>query len=244
MAGSSGPEPRSLRDMAHLPTAVIEVESLSLARGGRPVLRGVDARFGRGRISAVVGPSGAGKTSLLRCLNRLEEPEAGSVLLDGADVRSIEPTLLRRRVGMIFQVPVLFPGGLRSNLAYGLNGVTTEKMNASLEAAGLSASFLERDSTTLSVGQAQRACIARALMRDPEVLLMDEPTSSLDRDAAARIEALIGSLAGNGLTIVVVTHNLEQAQRVASDALLLVDGRVTASGTPSEVERSWPEGAR
>lgn len=215
---------------------------MTLARGGRTVLRGVDARFERGRVSAVVGPSGAGKTSLLRCLNRLEEAEEGSVLLDGADVRSLEPTALRRRVGMIFQVPVLFPGGLRSNLTYGLNGVGTDKMTACLEAAGLSASFLERDSTALSVGQAQRACIARALVRDPEVLLMDEPTSSLDRDAAARIESLVGSLAQNGLTIVVVTHNLEQAQRVASDALLLVDGRVVATGTPSEVEKMWPEG--
>jgi putative ABC transport system ATP-binding protein len=230
--------------MPDLPADVLVLDDLSLTRGGNVVLHDVSAAFERTEVSTVVGPSGSGKTSLLRCLNRLEEPEEGRVLLDGEDVRAIRPTALRRRVGMIFQVPVLFPGSVRANLEYGLDGVGDTKMVASLEASGLDGSFLDRDAQALSVGQGQRACIARALVRDPEVLLMDEPTSSLDKDASARIESLIGSLVGDGLTIVLVTHDLEQAKRVGSHAVLLVDGRVAASGSPADVEARWPEEVR
>jgi ABC-type phosphate transport system ATPase subunit len=162
------------------------------------------------------------------------------VLLDGIDVRSIAPTDLRRRVGMIFQTPVVFEGGVWANLRYGLTHVSDEGLVAGLEAAGLSASFLNRESSALSVGQAQRVCIARALVRDPEVLLMDEPTSALDKDAGARIESLICELADRDLTIVLVTHNLEQAGRLASQGYLLVDGHITASGPIEELEASWP----
>lgn len=218
----------------------IEIEAVSLDRGGRRVLEGVSARFVRGRVTAIVGPSGAGKSSLLRCLNRLEEADGGRVLLDGTDVRGIDPILLRRRVGMIFQTPVLFEGGVAANLSYGLDPVDRDGAAAALEAAGLPAAFLERGSQALSVGQAQRVCIARALVRNPEVLLMDEPTSALDKDAAARVESLIGDLADRGLTIVLVTHNLAQAHRVADDAYLLVDGVITSSGTMAEIEAAWP----
>jgi ABC-type phosphate transport system ATPase subunit len=110
---------------------------------------------------------------------------------------------------------------------------------AGLEAAGLPPSFLGRESSALSVGQAQRVCIARALVREPDVLLMDEPTSALDKDAAARIEALITELAERDLTIVLVTHNLLQA-RLASRGFLLVDGRITAAGTIDQLEDAWP----
>jgi putative ABC transport system ATP-binding protein len=230
--------------VTNLPPDVLVVQRVSLSRGGTRVLHGIDAVFERNVVSTVVGPSGSGKTSLLRCLNRLEEPEEGSVLLDADDIRTVEPTTLRRRVGMIFQVPLLFTGDVRSNLRYGADGLSEKKMVEGLEVSGLPASFLDRDARSLSVGQAQRACIARALVRDPEVLLMDEPTSSLDKDASARIESLIGSLVADGLTIVLVTHDLEQAKRVGSRALLLVEGRVVASGTPADAEARWPEGAR
>ena len=193
-------------------------------------------------MTAIVGPSGAGKTSLLRCLNRLEEPQSGEVLLDGANIRTLDPTTLRKRVGMIFQTPILFQGSIRSNLTYGLDGVDDRALLETLDAVGLSRSFLERDSTALSVGQGQRVCIARALVRGPEVLLMDEPTSALDKDATARIEALIRDLAEGGLAIVLVTNDLAQASRVADRALLLVEGRVQAQGSMDEVESAWPKG--
>lgn len=204
------------------------------------MLEDVDARFERGVVTAIAGPSGAGKTSLLRCLNRLEEPGEGDVFLDGMDIRSIDPTELRKRVGMIFQTPVLFAGDVRSNLEYGLEDLDEGWLGDAIESAGLDPAFLDREYTALSLGQAQRVCIARALVRDPEVLLMDEPTSALDKDAAARIESLVHDLTGRGLAIVFVTHNLAQAARVADRAYLLVEGRVTAEGSVRDVEAAWP----
>lgn len=144
---------------------------------------------------------------------------------------------------MIFQTPVLFEGGVRANLSYGLNEVDESDLARALEAAGLQRSFLDRESPALSVGQAQRVCIARALVRRPEALILDEPTSALDVKATKRIEELLVSLAGSGLTIVVVTHDLEQARRIATHALLLDEGRVVAIGSPDEVAAEWPGGA-
>jgi putative ABC transport system ATP-binding protein len=204
------------------------------------VLRDASASFHRHAVTGIVGPSGAGKTSLLRCLNRLEEPDRGSITFDGVDVASLDPIELRRRVGMIFQTPALFEGGVRANLAYGLDAATEDELATALEAAGLDRAFLDRDSSALSVGQAQRVCIARALVRDPEVLLMDEPTSALDRDASARIEGLVRSLNQRGLTVVLVTHDLDQTRRVCDRAVLLVDGSITAKGSPEDVTGAWP----
>ena len=221
-------------------STAIELRGVSLQRGGRTVLSEISASFQRHAVSAIVGPSGAGKTSLLRCLNRLEEPSDGSVLLDSCDITTVDPIQLRRRVGMIFQTPALFEGGVRGNLAYGLADVSDGELLRSLALAGLDDDFLERDSGALSVGQAQRVCIARALVRRPEILLMDEPTSALDRDAAARIELLVTSLNQTGLTVVLVTHNLDQALRLAHHAILVVDGRVVAAGTPQDVTGAWP----
>jgi putative ABC transport system ATP-binding protein len=152
--------------------------------------------------------------------------------------------LLRRKVAMIFQTPILFPGGVEANIKYGLVGaVPASTVAEALTAAGLAESFLQRDATALSVGQAQRVAIARALVREPEVLLMDEPTSALDKDAAAKIENLIRTLADRDLTVVLVTHNFAQARRVADVALLMVEGRIVASGAPDAIEEAWPEHA-
>lgn len=222
------------------PDAHLALRAVAVERGGRRVLDGVTATFARGRITAVVGPSGAGKTTLLRTLNRLEEPTGGTVLLDGADIRGLDPRDLRRRVGMVFQTPVLFPGDVRANLAYGLDACSEERLVGALDAAGLDAAFLARDGGALSVGEAQRVTIARALMREPEVLLLDEPTSALDPDAAAGIERLVGRLAARrGLTVVLVTHDLDQAVRVADTSLLVAGGQVGATGDPGEIRRAW-----
>lgn len=223
--------------------AHLRAESLVLHRGGREVLREVSASFEKGRASAVVGPSGSGKSSLLRCLNRLEEPETGRVLLDGTDIRELPPTKLRCRVGMVGQTPIIFEGGIRANLAYGLEHPEEDKLAGCLEVVGLPVDFLDRESSALSVGQAQRVCIARALVRDPEVLLLDEPTSALDRDAVQTIEELLVSLGQRGLTLVLVTHDLAQARRVASSAKLMMDGRIRLEGSMDEVEQAWPEDA-
>jgi putative ABC transport system ATP-binding protein len=141
---------------------------------------------------------------------------------------------------MIFQTPVIFEGGVRANLLYGFPDRQESDLAEALEAAGLPSSFLDRESSALSVGQAQRVCIARALVREPEVILMDEPTSALDRDATARIESLLASLLQRSLTIVLVTHNLAQARRVATSGILMMDGAIVADGALDEIEAAWP----
>jgi putative ABC transport system permease protein len=185
----------------------ISLEEVFLRRGGRTVLKGVSAGFKRGTVTAIVGPSAAGKTSLLRCCNRLDEPSEGRVLFHSADVRSIDPRTLRKAVGMIFQNPVLFAGDVRSNLGYGLEDADEGLLADVLRRCGLPESLLERDARAISVGEARRVCIARALVRGPQVLLLDEPTSALDHKTTSRIESLVGSLKR------LRTHNRDRHRR-------------------------------
>ena len=211
-----------------------------MVRGGRRLLDGVDVGIPRGRTTALVGPSGAGKSTLLRCLNRLEEPAAGRVLFEGRDIRDLDPRQLRRRVGMVFQTPVLFAGDVRANLAYGLAAVDDATLATALERVQLAADHLHRDAATLSVGEAQRVTIARALVHEPDVLLLDEPTSALDPDAVEGIEGLLQALvAARRLSAVIVTHDLDQAARLADRAVLVRAGRVAAVGTVAEVRARW-----
>jgi ABC-type iron transport system FetAB ATPase subunit len=177
------------------------------------VLRGIDLRVHAGEVTAVVGPSGAGKSSLLRSIVRLDEPREGRVLVDGRDASELEPTELRRRVGLVMQAPVMLPGDVRANLAYGLERPVN--LEQALAATGLDASFMDREARELSGGEAARVAVARALTRDPAALLLDEPTAALHGQATAEMEALVRSLAGRGLAIVIVTHDEAQAARVA-----------------------------
>lgn len=222
---------------------ILELIDVGIERAGARVLSGIDLPIAVGTITALVGPSGVGKTSLLRCMNRLDRPVAGAIRLDGIDVMRIDPRELRRRIAMVFQVPVVFEGTVGDNLQYGLDKSDRTRAREALESVGLPADFIERPATALSVGQAQRVCLARALMRRPEVLLMDEPTSSLDRDAGARIEELIVRLRASGLTVVCVTHDLQQAQRIADSAALLGRGRLRYVGDPGSMDDLWEEHA-
>jgi ABC-type iron transport system FetAB ATPase subunit len=208
-------------DYAAVGVPRIETQDLAVARGGRVVARGIDLCVRAGEVTAVVGPSGAGKSSLLRALVRLDEPAAGRVLVDGRDAAELEPCALRRRVGLVAQAPVMLPGDVRANLAYGLEGPAD--LAGALAATGLDASFMDRDARQLSGGEAARVAVARALTRDPGALLLDEPTAALDREAAAPVEALVRDLAARGLGILIVTHDEAQAERVA-DARLEVGG--------------------
>ena len=205
----------------------IETQDLAVARGGRVVLEGVDLRVHAGEVTALVGPSGAGKSSLLRSLVRLDEPAGGRVLVDGRDAAELEPCELRRRVGLVTQAPVMLPGDVRANLAYGLDDPPVAGLAEALAATGLDASFMEREARALSGGESARVAVARALTRDPGVLLLDEPTAALDREAAAPVEALVRSLAERGLAILIVTHDEAQAERVA-DARIEVGRRAGA----------------
>jgi putative ABC transport system ATP-binding protein len=221
----------------------LELIDVTVERGGKRVLEDIDLSVATGKTTALVGPSGASKSSLLRCMNGLDRPVEGSIRVAGLDISDIDPRELRRRVGMIFQVPVVFPGTVGDNLAYGFDAFDRTAGEGALQTVGLDASFFDRSANALSVGQGQRVCIARALLREPDVLLMDEPTSSLDRDAAAVIERLVKQLKDSGLTVVFVTHDLEQARRVADSAALLVDGRLRYFGHPDSIHELWEEHA-
>jgi len=192
----------------------------------------------------IVGPSGSGKTTLLRCCNLLEAPEAGTVRFRGEDVRSFDPPRLRRRVAMVFQHPVLFRGTVAENLLVAEPGLGPTDQHELLERVGLDPGLLARDSTKLSGGEAQRACLARALATRPEVVLMDEPTASLDGAATARLERRAAELAAAGTPVVWVTHDLAQAGRLAAFLVVLLDGRVAAAGAPEEVLSSTQHAVR
>ena len=205
----------------------IEVRGLGYEVGGAKILKNVEIEMRDGGITAVVGPSGAGKTTLLRAINRLIEPTSGEVYLDGEPTSGLDPLELRRRVGMVFQVPALFGGSVDEAVLYGAR-LSNEDADPGrlLELVGLSASLAERDPQTLSVGQQQRVAIARVLALRPEALLLDEPTSALDEAARSRVEELVMDLNDRlGLTMVFVTHDLSQVERVADHVALLAGGR-------------------
>jgi len=186
-----------------------------------PIVEGFTAVISRVGLTAMVGSSGAGKTTLLRLLNRLDDPDAGQVLLDGKDVREYDVLQLRRRVQYVGQVPVTFPGTVAENLAM---AEPSADAVALLERVGLPTALVQRRADALSVGEAQRLSLARALACDPEALLLDEPTSALDTASKGGIERLIRALADGGLTVVLVTHDPSQAAELA-DAIIEVTAR-------------------
>lgn len=191
---------------------------------------------------AIVGPSGSGKTSLLRLLNRLDEPNNGTVYLDGSDYRQIAPRDLRRRVGMVMQRPYLFPGTVADNLRFGpkqrgevLSDARIEELLAAVGLAG----YASRDIANLSGGEGQRVSFARTLANSPEVLLLDEPTSALDEDSKGDVEKIILQIRQEqGIPCVLVTHDAAQAMRLAQRALVLEAGRIVRAGNIQEVLRA------
>jgi phosphate transport system ATP-binding protein len=227
-------------------TAKMVIESLTAYYGSHAVLRNVSLPVVERTVTAVIGPSGCGKSTMVRCLNRMHEiipgtSVSGRVLLDGLDVygRHLDPIELRRRVGMVFQKPNPFPTmSVRDNVLAGWSLTGTKPPNAddvvedALRRAALWDEVKDRlkaPGGSLSGGQAQRLCIARALAVQPDVLLMDEPCSALDPIATARIEELIHELAST-VTIVIVTHNMQQAARVSEFTAFLYMGDLVEFG--------------
>lgn len=193
-------------------------------------------------VTVVVGPSGSGKSSLLRLCNRLEAPDSGSVSFRGQDLDDLDPRALRRRVGMLFQQPVTFPGTGRDNLLEAAPAAHDDQLARWLRQADLDRSFLDRVADELSGGQAQRLCLARALATEPEVLLADEATSALDRSATDAIEMLVARLDGQGIPVVWVTHDLDQARRLADHVIVVRDGTVAYDGPADRFDDDVPEG--
>jgi putative ABC transport system ATP-binding protein len=209
-------------------------ESVTVAGSAGMRLREITLDIVNGGVTVLLGPSGAGKSTLLRLCNRLEVPSAGTVRFHGLDLAGLDPLDLRRRVGMVFQRPVLFAGTVRDNLAEADGGAADGRFEAALDRAALDGSFIDRPAAELSGGEAQRVCLARALVADPEAVLMDEPTSSLDGAAVARLERLGRELADAGTPVVWVTHDLAQMERIADRVAVLLDGALRFVGSPTE----------
>ncbi|MCD4684674.1 MAG: phosphate ABC transporter ATP-binding protein [Anaerolineae bacterium] len=215
---------------------LLDVRDLTLERSGQTVLREVSFSVLRGDILMLIGPSGGGKSSLLRCLNRLEEPAPGTIFLDGVDSTTLDVLALRRRVGMVFQQAAMFPGTVADNVRCGpaLAGetISDHRVRELLEMVTLDPALAAQPAQELSGGQAQRVALARALANKPDMLLLDEPTSALDPIATHKIEDTLCDLRARlGLTLIWVSHAVEQAQRVGDRALLLDTGRVVAVDT-------------
>jgi phosphate transport system ATP-binding protein len=233
------------------PANVMETSDLSLAFGPKTVLTSINMLFPRGTITALIGPTGSGKSTFLRSLNRMNDKvpgyrRTGEVTLEGKDIwgTSIDLLDLRRRVGMLFQRPNPFPMSVEDNVAAGVRAhriargkqlkVVAEQR---LREVGLWDAVKDRlgDSPfRLSGGQQQLLCLARALAVGPDVLLLDEPTSSLDPISTEYVEALFASLAP-ALTLIVVTHNLAQAKRVSERTMFFYDGHLVEHGTTSDI---------
>ncbi len=215
---------------------LFELRDVSLTRGERRVLDAVSAGVPAGS-AAIVGPSGSGKSTLLRLLNRLADPDTGTIAYRGRPLDSYDPLELRREVSLVPQLPSLLEGTVESNLAYAAE-LAGKQLDAErcLRLAGLGADFAARDVAKLSVGEQQRAMLARALAQQPGVLLLDEPTSALDRAARDAVEATLAELRRElDISFVLVSHDPEQARRLTGWALRLEEGRVTATGALEEV---------
>lgn len=230
----------------------LEVKKLNAWFGAHHALADVGLTVREREVAALIGPSGCGKSTFIRCLNRLHEevPGArvdGEVWLGGQNIyeKGVDPVLIRRRVGMVFQKPNPFPGmSIFDNVAVGLRlmgvgkrSVLSDLVEQSLRQAALwdeVKAKLKQPGTSLSGGQQQRLCIARALAVNPPVLLMDEPTSALDPISTAKIEELIRELKGE-VTIVIVTHNMQQASRISDKTAFFLLGQLVEYGQTSQM---------
>ncbi len=221
--------------------SLIELRGIYKSYGKAEILKDINLDIEEGTILALIGPTGSGKTTLLRLIDLLEEPTSGVIKFDGTEVTGIhenERLKLRRRMAMVFQKPVMFNASVQENVLYGLKvrgvGKDQKKVRDALKAVGLSG-YEHRDATTLSGGEMQRIALARAMIIEPEILLLDEPTANLDPRSASSIEELIADLAHRGATVIMATHNMHQCRRLADCVAVILEGRIAGTGRPEEV---------
>ena len=222
--------------------SMIEIKGLCKSFGDHEVLKGIDQNVEEGEVLCIVGPSGSGKSTMLRCINRLEEPTGGEIFIDGEAVTDKNVDAMRTKMGMVFQSFNLFPHkSVIENLTIGPINVkkadkkkSEEKGLALLERVGLAEKANEYP-RNLSGGQQQRVAIARALAMDPEVMLFDEPTSALDPEMVGEVLDVMKSLAKEGMTMIVVTHEMGFAKEVADKVIFMDGGYIVEQGTPDAV---------
>ena len=222
--------------------SMIEIKGLCKSFGDHEVLKGIDQNVEEGEVLCIVGPSGSGKSTMPRCINRLEEPTGGEIYIDGELVTEKNVDAMRTKMGMVFQSFNLFPHkSVLENLTIGPINVkkadkkkSEEKGLALLERVGLAEKANEYP-RNLSGGQQQRVAIARALAMDPEVMLFDEPTSALDPEMVGEVLDVMKSLAKEGMTMIVVTHEMGFAKEVADKVIFMDGGYIVEQGTPDAV---------
>ncbi|MCU0236790.1 MAG: ABC transporter ATP-binding protein [Acidobacteria bacterium] len=222
---------------------MMEIRAAGLGRraGGRAILAGVDLEFSPGVVNVILGPNGAGKSTLLRLLGLLDRPGSGDIVYDGrwlSAMNGAERVALRRRCGFVFQAPLLLAASVEANLRFGARlrslAVDDEALRRALAATGL-AGKKKQEARLLSGGEKQRLQLARVMLLDPDLYLLDEPTANLDPLSVKNIEAAIARLAREGKTVILATHNLMQARLLAGRIVFLQAGRLVQAGSPSEV---------
>ncbi len=223
---------------------IIQVRGLMKSFGSQLVLKSIDLDVYPGEVVCVIGSSGSGKSTLLRCLNLLEEPDAGSILFEGVNLTTevVDLNRLRTKMGMVFQSFNLFHNlNVLDNCAIALTKVLNQSKDQAiarakvvLEQVGMSV-FLTQDTKKLSGGQKQRVAIARALAMNPDVLLFDEPTSALDPEMVGEVLEVMKKLAASGMTMIVVTHEMAFAKEVADRVVFMDQGVICEAGTPEMI---------
>ena len=235
--------------------SIIEIKDLCKNYGALPVLHDINFEVNKGEVISIIGPSGAGKSTLLRCINLLEVPTSGEIFVDGNELKykknkfgnltfgsKMEITWLRKKIGMVFQQFNLWPNKkILQNITEGLTVVLKMPKNKAekiaidkLKLVGLESKVNEYPNN-LSGGQQQRVAIARALAMNPEIILFDEPTSALDPELVKEVLDTMVTLAKNGMTMIVVTHEMNFARYVSNRVMFMENGRIIMDGTPDEV---------
>jgi len=216
-------------------TEAFAFESVVLERDGRRILDGVSDHIHAAATTAVVGSSGSGKSTFLRLLNRLEDPTSGRLRFDGRPLDDYDVHELRRRVGLVAQRPVMLATTVLAELQVAVPELDEQRAGVLLGRVALTEHSLDRDTASMSGGEQQRLSLARALTVNPDVLLLDEPTSALDERAAMAVDRVIRDLVDDGLTVVLVSHDLDRVADVAHHVLVLERGRLVERGTPRDV---------
>ena len=217
----------------------LKLDKINLNLNNKPILKDISLDFELGKIHFILGPSGGGKSSLLRLLNALNDPSSGKISLNETDYCAVHPRELRKKVGMIFQKPTLFEGTVYDNLVWGLKvqniAIDNSKIKSTLDNLDIPLDYLEKDIEQLSIGEQQRVCIVRSLLVEPEILLFDEPVSALDPQRAKKVLKLIKQVnADYSKTVFLVSHILDTALEIADMIHFIYGGEILFSGQKQE----------